>query len=56
MSDGSVALTVGAQLVYDGDLVRVVEFDGGHVTVRVERTGGFRTAGIGRRFWPCATA
>jgi len=48
MNDGSVTLSVGSRLLYDGELVEVAEFDGAYVTVRVERTNRFRTLGIGR--------
>jgi putative transposase len=56
MSDGSVMLSIGSRLLYDGELVEVTEFDGAHVTVRVERTNRFRTLGIGRLVTACRTA
>jgi hypothetical protein len=55
MSDGSVSLSVGSRLIYDGDLVEVTEFDGAQVTVRVERTNRFRTLGIGRLVTACTS-
>ena len=39
MSDNVISLRVGARVLFDGDLVQVVEFDGAGVTVRNERTG-----------------
>jgi transposase InsO family protein len=55
MGEGSVTLSVGSRLLYDGDLVEVIEFDGAQVTVRVERTNRFRTLGIGRLVTACKT-
>jgi hypothetical protein len=48
MSDRALALAPGARLVYDGDLVEVVELDGARVVVRNCRTAGFAAVKLGR--------
>jgi hypothetical protein len=48
-----VNVRVGTQLLLDGDLVQVVELDGGGVTVRNERTGQFGRSRSGG-WWPAA--
>ena len=48
MNAQSLTLTPGARLIYDGDLVEVVEFDGARVVVRNARTVGFATVTLGR--------
>ena len=48
MSARALALAPGARLVYDGDLVEVVELDGARVVVRNCRTAGFVTVKLGR--------
>ena len=48
MSARCLTLTPGARLVYDGDLVEVVELDGARVVVRNARTAGFATVKLGR--------
>jgi len=42
-----VSLFPGTQLLYDGDLVEVTEFDGAGVTIRSCRTGQFSAVRIG---------
>jgi Bacterial regulatory protein, arsR family len=48
MNARCLTLTPGAQLVYDGDLVEVIELDGARVVVRNARTAGFATVKLGR--------
>ena len=48
MSAQALAVTPGARLVYDGDLVEVVEFGGAGVVIRNARTGGFATVKLAR--------
>src|SRR5258708_12694820 len=48
MSARCLTLTPGARLVYDGDLVEVVELDGARVVVRNARTAGFATVKLSR--------
>ncbi len=48
MSAQALALAPGARLIYDGDLVEVVEFDGVRVVVRNHRTARFVTVKLGR--------
>ena len=48
MSAGAVALTPGTRLIYDGDLVEVVELDGARVVVRNHRTARSVTVKLGR--------
>ena len=48
MSAQALALTPGARLIYDGDLVEVVELDGARVVVRNHRTARFVTVKLGR--------
>ena len=48
MSARCLTLTPGARLVYDGDLVEVVEVDGARVVVRNARTAGFATVKLSR--------
>ena len=48
MSGRALALAPGARLVYDGDLVEVVELDGARVVVRNCRTAGFAAVKLGR--------
>ena len=48
MRDPIVSLAPGARLIYDGDLVEVVELDGTRVVVRNHRTAGFSTVRLGR--------
>ena len=48
MSGRALALAPGARLIYDGDLVEVVELDGARVVVRNHRTAGFVTVKLGR--------
>lgn len=48
MNARCLTLTPGAWLVYDGDLVEVVELDGARVVVRNARTAGFATVKLGR--------
>jgi transposase InsO family protein len=48
MSAGAVALTPGTRLIYDGDLVEVVELDGARAVVRNHRTARFVTVKLGR--------
>src|SRR5262245_44141440 len=48
MSAQALMLTPGARLIYDGDLVEVVELDGARVVVRNSRTAGFATVRFGR--------
>jgi hypothetical protein len=44
----ALTLTPGARLIYDGDLVEVVELDGVRVVIRNSRTAGFVTVKLGR--------
>jgi Helix-turn-helix domain len=44
----ALTLTPGARLVYDGELVEVVELDGARVVVRNARTAGFTSVKLGR--------
>jgi transposase InsO family protein len=44
----ALTLTPGARLVYDGELVEVVELDGARVVVRNARTAGFASVKLGR--------
>jgi hypothetical protein len=48
VSPQALTLTPGARLIYDGDLVEVVELDGVRVVIRNSRTAGFGTVGLGR--------
>jgi transposase InsO family protein len=48
MSAGVVALTPGTRLIYDGDLVEVMELDGARAVVRNHRTARFVTVKLGR--------
>ena len=48
MSAGALALAPGARLIYDGDLVEVMELDGARVVVRNHRTARFATVKLGR--------
>jgi len=48
MSAGALALTPGARLIYDGDLVEVMELDGARVVVRNHRTARFAAVKLGR--------
>ena len=48
MSAQALALTPGARLIYDGDLVEVMELDGARVVVRNHRTSRFVTVKLGR--------
>jgi transposase InsO family protein len=48
MSAQALMLTPGARLIYDGDLVEVVELDAARVVVRNSRTAGFATVKLGR--------
>ena len=48
MSARALALAPGARLIYDGDLVEVVELDGARVVVRNCRTAGFAAVKLGR--------
>ncbi|MGI5243203.1 helix-turn-helix domain-containing protein [Dactylosporangium sp. CA-139066] len=50
-----VSVRVGAQLLFDGDLVQVVELDGAGVTVRNERTGQFQALTLGRLVAGCTS-
>ncbi|SCL17757.1 Mu transposase C-terminal domain-containing protein [Micromonospora inyonensis] len=54
MNGNLVSVRVGAQVLFDGDVVRVVEFDGVGVTVREERSGRFRTLTLARFVAGCA--
>ena len=47
MSAGAVALTPGTRLIYDGDLVEVMELDGARAVVRNHRTARFVTVKLG---------
>jgi transposase InsO family protein len=47
MSAQALALTPGTRLIYDGDLVEVVELDGARVVVRNHRTAGFVAVKLG---------
>jgi putative transposase len=44
----ALTLTPGARLVYDGELIEVVELDGARVVVRNIRTAGFASVKLGR--------
>ena len=48
MSAQALALTPGARLIYDGELVEVMELDGARVVVRNHRTARFVTVKLGR--------
>ena len=48
MSGQALTLTPGAQLIYDGDLVEVLELNGARVVVRNHRTARFVTVKLGR--------
>ena len=48
MSGQALTLTPGAQLIYDGDLVEVLELDGVRVVVRNHRTARFAAVKLGR--------
>jgi hypothetical protein len=48
MSGQALTLAPGARLVYDGDLVEVMELDGARVVVRNHRTARFVTVKLGR--------
>jgi transposase InsO family protein len=48
MTARALTLAPGARLVYDGELVEVVELDGARVVVRNVRTAGFVTVKLGR--------
>ena len=48
MSARALALAPGARLIYDGDLVEVMELDGARVVVRNYRTARFVTVKLGR--------
>ena len=48
MSAQALALTPGARLIYDGDLVEVIELDGARAVVRDHRTARFVTVKLGR--------
>lgn len=48
MSAQALALTPGTRLIYDGDLVEVVELGGARGVVRNHRTAGFVTVKLGR--------
>ena len=48
MNGQAVTLCPGARLVYDGDLVEVVELDGAGVVVRNDRTAGFVSVKLSR--------
>lgn len=55
MNDNVIDLRVGARVLFDGDVVTVVELDGGGVTVRLERTGRFTTLTLGRLVAGCTS-
>jgi transposase InsO family protein len=48
MSGQALSLAPGARLIYDGDLVEVMELDGARVVVRNHRTARFVTVKLGR--------
>ncbi|MFC5665955.1 helix-turn-helix domain-containing protein [Kitasatospora misakiensis] len=43
-----VSLFPGSRVVFDGDVVEVVEFDGGRIVVRNTRTGAFNAVSVAR--------
>lgn len=53
MNGNVIDLRVGSQLLFDGDVVTIVELDGGGVTVRLERTGRFTALTLGRLVAGC---
>ncbi|MBW6434935.1 DDE-type integrase/transposase/recombinase [Actinoplanes hulinensis] len=55
MNDNVIDLRVGTQLLFDGDVVTIVELDGGAVTVRLERTGHFNALTLGRLVAGCTS-
>jgi transposase InsO family protein len=55
VTDNVIDLRVGAKLLFDGDMVTIVELDGGSVTVRLERTGHFTALTLGRLVAGCTS-
>lgn len=49
-----IDLRVGTQVLFDGDLVQVVELDGSTALIREERTGKFTSLTLGRLVAGCA--
>lgn len=56
MSGNVISLRAGTRLVFDGELVAVMELDGTNVTVRNERTGQFTAMTLGRLLAGCRAA
>lgn len=48
MTGGAIVVFAGVRLMFDGDLVEVVEFDGAHITLRNVRTGAFSAVSFAR--------
>jgi transposase InsO family protein len=48
MTGGAVQVFAGSRLMFDGDLVEVVEFDGTRITLRNVRTGAFSAVSFAR--------
>lgn len=51
-----IDLRVGTQVVFDGDVVQIVELDGAAAVVRDERTGRFTSVTLGRLITGCVAA
>ncbi|WP_460755131.1 integrase [Myceligenerans cantabricum] len=55
-SGNVIDLRVGAQVVFDGDLVQMMELDGAAAVIRNERTGQFTSVTLGRLVAGCVAA
>lgn len=55
-SGNVIDLRAGAQVVFDGDLVQLMELDGAAVVIRNERTGQFTSVTLGRLVAGCVAA
>lgn len=56
LSKHVIDLRVGTQVVFDGDVVQIVELDGAAAVVRDERTGRFTSVTLGRLVAGCVAA
>ncbi|MEQ4305597.1 Mu transposase C-terminal domain-containing protein [Plantactinospora sp. B6F1] len=56
MSDNVISLRAGRRLLFDGELVQIVELDGTGVSVRNERTGQYTAVTLGRLVAGCTSA
>ncbi|MEU4360343.1 Mu transposase C-terminal domain-containing protein [Promicromonospora sp. NPDC023987] len=55
-SGNVIDLRVGAQVVFDGDVVQLMELDGAAALIRNERTGQFTSVTLGRLVAGCVAA